>query len=176
MTSIRLLSDGDRFYIVIDHPTEDEKKAAMDFVSERMGIQNIKEETPKGVLPVNVESYTIPENLKDVKKEKLQIKVINTVEEFIDWFQMYPTLDPYNKKKLKNQLNFYIKNKINKIESIDDIKMFLMNYKPILNTQIEEILKKNGYNDLNTFLNAEGEQNITAVFNTCKEFLVNSIK
>ena len=114
MTSIRLLSDGDRFYIVMDHPTEEDKKAAMEFVSERMGMK-VQEETPKGVLPVTVEKYTVPENAPEVKTEKLQIKVINTVNEFIEWFKRYPTIVGVDQRKLKNQMNFYIKSKIDTI-------------------------------------------------------------
>lgn len=176
MTSIRLLSDGDRFYIVMDHPTEEDKKAAMEFVSERMGMK-VQEETPKGVLPVTVEKYTVPENAPEVKTEKLQIKVINTVNEFIEWFKRYPTIVGVDQRKLKNQMNFYIKSKIDTIkDGIEEAKKFLVEYETILKEPLDEILKKNGYNDLNAFLSMENDENIIAVFYTCKEFIKNTLK
>jgi len=178
MGSIRILNDGDRFYIVFENPTEDDKKAALEFVSKRLGIkQNV--EKPEGVYPAKVEPYKIPENLEeiDVKTKKVIIPYINSPSVFIKWYLKYEELDKTNQKKLLQMCQAYIQDYFKKVhrDDIVAVKKFLVDFSPMFENTTKEILKKNGYNNLKAFLNTEGEANIQAVFDVYKKGLYNSL-
>lgn len=185
MDSIRILNEDTRLYIVFDNPSAEAKQAAMDFVSKRIGAK-AKEETPTGVYPPKVLPYQVPENLEEVKienteekpKENVKIPYISSPEIFVEWYLKYDSLDARNQSILLTRCKYFMSAHLKKVHrsNISEIKTFLLDFEPIFGNTINDILKKNGYNNLKAFLNTEGEANIQAAYDVCKNGICNTLK
>lgn len=178
MDSIRILNDGDRFYVVIEKPTEEDKQSAIDFVARLTGIK-AKEETPKGVPPAKVEPFTVPENVTEVSSSNKEFSIprIESPETFTEWYLKMNTFSEENQKKViakcKSYMFAYLKGL--RRSDMERVKKFMTDFEPAMKDHINNILEKNGYSNLNAFLEVEGDANIQAAYDLCKRKLLNSI-
>lgn len=169
-----MLNDGDRFYIVIENPTDKTKKEAIQFVSGLMGIQP-RDETPEGVLPAKLEPYEIPDNLPEATEgketKKVKIPYIGNVKTFNEWYLKYNEVDTDNQSILLSNcrkfMNRYLRNV--QRENIKAVSKFLIDFEPILKNMQRTILKRNGYSELKPFLENEKEDNIQAAYDACRK-------
>lgn len=169
MQTIRILNDETRFYIVIENPTAEDKKAAMDFVSKQMGAA-VAEEKPEGVLPTKVEPYKLPPKMEDELSQEC-IQSITSPEVFVDRYLKYGTLSKSDKDAFMEQGRNFMSDRLNKTRRSDigQVKKFLMDFEPIFKNTITHVLKINGYKTLKAFLNTESDANIQAVYDKCKK-------
>lgn len=169
-----MLNDGDRFYIVIENPTDSTKRAAVQFVSDLMGVHT-QEEIPKDVLPVKLEPYEIPSDLPEVTQieepKPIKIPYIGNVKLFNEWYLKYNEIGKENQlillsncRKFMNRYLRYVQR-----EDIKSVSKFLVDFEPILKRMQEEILKRNGYGDLDAFLANENKDNIQAAYDVCRK-------
>lgn len=171
MESIRMLNDGDRFYIVIENPTDNTKRAAVDFVSGLMGVCK-QEETPKDVLPVKVGPYEVPKDLPEAKEQKpIKIPYIGSTKMFNEWYLKYDEVGDKNQPILLSNCRKYLNRYLRNIqrEDISAISKFLTDFEPIFKNTQENILKSNGFKDLNAFLTTSSPGNIQAAYDVCKK-------
>ena len=108
MADIRLLEDGNRFYIVLENATDEDKTKALAFVSNMLNINNNrvmnKIETPQDVIPANTEPLSIPAQAKEVSTDKIlskrQIEMVNSTKDFVEAYKEFPNLDHDEKEAL----------------------------------------------------------------------------
>lgn len=166
MSSIRIVNDNSRLYVVIENPTDEDRKRAMDFVTACLNKTNIKEEKPIDVLPIKVEE---PKIVEPKPMEAVRIPWITKKNVFIEWYMKYPDIPDDQKADCEYKLRSFFmkyKKKIN-TSDIESVKGFLMDFEPIMKETINRVLNTNGYNHLDAFLDNEGNENILAVYKMC---------
>ena len=174
MESIRILDDDSRFYIVIENPTIEAKKAAIEFVATRLGVgKKVQEELPMGVFPVAVMDYEVPNDIPEVEIKTSNgfiIPDITNAKLFIEWWLKYEHLNIEMQHEALPKLKSFMINYLKRIHRSEkeEVEKFLMDFEPIFENTIKKVLRKNGYNNLKAFLSTESEGNIKAAFDVCK--------
>lgn len=174
--SIRLIEDGDRFYIVFEHPTNEDKEKAIDFVKSCFDLTektNEKEscqmtETLEGISPAKVEPY-------EVEKTGLEEHIPQNLkaDSFNKWMlACRENLDERRKEEFKKSGKNYIKRRINNAKHKVQKTAFIKDFEPSLKNTVERILKQSGYSDLNTYFESESDNAIKAAFNECAQELL----
>lgn len=180
MKSFRVVDDGDRLYIVIDHPEKSDVEAAVQFAASRMGITDNSEkaEKPRKLQPVTAENPEIPERVKEAKnllteKEEIIIPYIGDMKVFKEWWNKKDTLDEKTKSEVVSKCGMYIRSTMRKIDSEDEeeIKRFLVNYEDIFTDASNRIIKQNGCKSMKVFTDTAAKDNIAAAFSAYKNQL-----
>jgi len=181
MADIRLLEDGNRFYIVLENATDEDKTKALAFVSNMLNINNNrvmnKIETPQDVIPANTEPLSIPAQAKEVSTDKIlskrQIEMVNSTKDFVEAYKEFPNLDHDEKEALFLKCKRFMWNYIKGIDKSDTVavKKFLIELQDVLEKPIKEILKRNASRNLQSFLETETEYNIQAAYDICRKNL-----
>ena len=182
--TIRLLNDGERYYIVIDHPTDETKQAAINFVAERFKLKTEdvkkKEETPEGVLPNTVEDYDVNEKeLKEVSTEsgkvsEVKMPYISTMEDFNEWFFKIETLKESELVRLKQ---FY-KRRMRGVSKtkIDTVKKYLQDYRVALKEVTDKIIQQDGYANFDDFIEKESDGKVVAAYDLCRNYMSKKLR
>jgi len=180
--NIRMLDDENRFYIVFNNPSAEEKVKALKLVEEMFGAKE-RVEYPDSVLPTKVAPVTVPDSAKEVKDESdLQqvygIKDISSPKSFIECYQKYPRSNDEEKQTFITAGGKFLKSHIKKMDenNLESIKGFLMDFQPALSGSIKKILLAKGYNNLKGFLKTASEQEILAMYTQCKDVLYKGLK
>lgn len=190
MDSVRLLNDNNRYYVVIENPTDADKKAAMDFVSKLMGIP-VKEEVPIGILPNQVVKYEVPKNLEEVpvkrpvqkqvqtqpQKQSAPIPFLNTPEDFMNLYFKMEDMGEEERKPVAKKCKIYMLTYFKRMHQGDiaDMKKFLLDFEKLFKETIHKAVKENGYHNLQAFLNTENEMKVRSLYQVCRDGIKNEL-
>lgn len=185
MADIRLLEDGNRFYIVLENPSDEDKTKAVAFVSNMLKISNDKimgrVENPKEVIPANAERLSVPNDAKEVSIDKPQIKkqlsTINSTKSFVEAYKEFPNLDDKEKGELLKKCKEFMWKYMKGIDKSDvmAVKKFMLELQDVLEKPIKEILKRNASRSLQSFLETETDYNIQAAYDICRKNICNGL-
>jgi hypothetical protein len=186
---IKMCDDTNRFYILLENPTNEDKLKALDLVQKLFKIEDAKKEVerPIGIIPNKIEDVSVPESAKEVKSksdlikkgtESRYIDKITTPEKVVEYYLQYDIFDKATQNWISIRSAAYMKEYLSKItgEDVGSMKKFLTDFYPILTTSISGILKQKGYTSLTGFLNTASEQEIISVFNNSKSKINKELK